>query len=75
MVSAHARLWALVKIHSSGKFARQRFCVLSKNPVRVGLRAQLRALFCWVPKKGVATKGSVETVPQQACAEQAVASE
>ncbi len=26
-------------------------------------------------KKGVATKGSVETVPQQACAEQAVASE
>ncbi len=25
-------------------------------------------------KKGVATKGSVETVPQQACAEQAVAS-
>ncbi len=34
----------------------------------------------WVPKKkkkkrGDATKGSVETVPQQACAEQAVASE
>ncbi len=26
-------------------------------------------------KKGVATKGSVETVPQKACAEQAVASE
>ncbi len=26
-------------------------------------------------KKGVATKGSVETVPQQACAEKAVASE
>ncbi len=26
-------------------------------------------------KGGVATKGSVETVPQQACAEQAVASE
>ncbi len=28
-----------------------------------------------INKKGVATKGSVETVPQQACAEQAVASE
>ncbi len=97
MVSAHARLWALFKIHSSGKFAHQGSAFFLKNPCTVGLRAQLRALFELVKapacalgpaplshifgfqkkkkKKGVATKGSVETVPQQACAEQAVASE
>ncbi len=44
MVSAHARLWALFKIHSSGKFAHQGSAFFQKS-CTVGLRAQLRALF------------------------------
>ncbi len=76
-----------LKIHSSGKFAHQGSAFFLKSPFLSWSKPRLvpwaplpLSHIFWVKKKkekkgGVATKGSVETVPQQAGAEQAVASE